>query len=50
MSGFMDERRAVDVIYLNLRKVFDTVYHNILVSEWRENREAKNLNGSNKSC
>lgn len=38
MSGIMDETRAVDVIYPNFIKVFDTVCHNILVPEWRENR------------
>lgn len=37
MSGSMDDRKAVDAIYLNFWKIFDTVCHNIIVSEWREN-------------
>jgi len=41
MTGFTNERRA-DVIYINFRKVFDTVSHNILASGWRETRWVKN--------
>jgi len=29
MSGFVDERRAVDTFYLNVTKAFDTVSHSI---------------------
>jgi len=31
MTGWVDEGRAVDVVYLNFSKAFDTVSHNILM-------------------
>ncbi|GAB0190190.1 mitochondrial enolase superfamily member 1 [Grus japonensis] len=31
MTGWVDERRAVDVVYLNFSKAFDTVSYNILI-------------------
>jgi len=32
-SKFLDERRAVDVIYLGFSKVFNTVSHSVLLSK-----------------
>ncbi|PKU40376.1 rna-directed dna polymerase from mobile element jockey-like [Limosa lapponica baueri] len=31
MTGWVDEGRAVGIIYLNFSKAFDTVFHNILI-------------------
>jgi len=31
MTGWLDERRAVDVVYRDFSKAFDTVFHNILI-------------------
>ncbi|GAB0206011.1 mitochondrial enolase superfamily member 1 [Grus japonensis] len=36
MTGWVDERRAVDVVYLNFSKAFDTISHNILISKLRK--------------
>ena len=35
MSGFVGEGRAVDVIYLDFSKAFDTVLHHVLVPKIR---------------
>ncbi|GAB0190273.1 hypothetical protein GRJ2_001492600 [Grus japonensis] len=36
MTGWVDEGRAVDVVYLNFSKAFDTVSHNILIGKLRK--------------
>ncbi|GAB0183353.1 mitochondrial enolase superfamily member 1 [Grus japonensis] len=36
MTGWVDEGSAVDVIYLDFRKAFDTISHNILVGKLRK--------------
>jgi len=36
ISSWVDEGRAVDVIYLNFSKAFDTVSHNILIMKLRK--------------
>ena len=36
MTGWVDEGRAVDVVYLNFSKAFDTVSHNILRGKLRK--------------
>jgi len=36
MSGWVDEGRAVDVLYLEFSKDFDTVSHNILLGKFRK--------------
>jgi len=36
MSGWVDEGRAVDVVYLNFSNAFDTVSHNILLGKLRK--------------
>ncbi|PKU37423.1 rna-directed dna polymerase from mobile element jockey- hypothetical protein [Limosa lapponica baueri] len=36
MTGWVDEGRAVDIVYLNLSKALDTVSHNILIGKLRK--------------
>jgi len=36
MSGWVDEGRAVDVLYLDFSKIFDTISHNILLGKFRK--------------
>ena len=36
MAGWVDEGRAVDVVYINFSKAFDTVSHNILLGKLRK--------------
>jgi len=36
MTGWVDEGRAVDVVYFNFSKAFDTISHNILLGKFRK--------------
>jgi len=36
MTGWVDEGRAVDVVYLGFSKAFDTVSNNILLGKLRK--------------
>ncbi|PKU29643.1 rna-directed dna polymerase from mobile element jockey- hypothetical protein [Limosa lapponica baueri] len=38
MTGWVDEGRAVDVVYLDFSKAFDTVSHDILIGHLRKHR------------
>ena len=42
MTHLVDERKAVDVVYLDFSKAFDTISHNILL----EKLAAHGLDGS----
>jgi len=35
ITGWMDGGKAVDVVYLDFSKTFDTISHNILVMKFR---------------
>ncbi|GAB0204380.1 mitochondrial enolase superfamily member 1 [Grus japonensis] len=36
MTGWVDEERTVDVVYLDFSRAFDTVFHNILIGKLRK--------------
>ncbi|PKU46225.1 rna-directed dna polymerase from mobile element jockey- hypothetical protein [Limosa lapponica baueri] len=36
MTGWIDEGRAVDVVYLDFSKAFDTISHSILIGKFRK--------------
>jgi len=36
MTSWVDEGRAVDVVYLNFSKAFGTVFHHILIGNLRK--------------
>jgi len=36
MTGWVDERRTVDVVYLDFSKAFNTVSHNIVLGKLRK--------------
>jgi len=58
VTCWVDEGRAVDVVYLNFSKAFDTVSHNILLGkprkcgldEWSVRWIDNWLNGRTQSC
>ena len=45
MTGWVDEGRAVDAVYLDFSKAFDTVSHNILLGMLRKCGVENWLNG-----
>ena len=62
MTGSVDEGRAVDIVYLDFSKVFDTVSHQILIEKkmkyrldkqtvrWTENVHKVYLEARNEWC
>ena len=36
ITGWVDEERAAEAVYLNFSKAFNTVYHNILIGKLRK--------------
>ncbi|PKU44866.1 rna-directed dna polymerase from mobile element jockey- hypothetical protein [Limosa lapponica baueri] len=36
MTGWIDEERVVDVVYLDFREAFDTVSHSVLIGKLRK--------------
>lgn len=36
MAGWVDEEKAVHVVYLDFSKIFDAVSHNILIGKLRK--------------
>ncbi|KAK4815977.1 hypothetical protein QYF61_010845 [Mycteria americana] len=44
MTGLVDNRRAVDALYLDFSKAFDSVSHNILIDQLMKHKLDKRLN------
>lgn len=45
VTGFMDGRRTVDVMYLNFNKAFDTVFYGTLINKLRKYGLDKTVGG-----